>query len=86
MHYSSIATSSKKNGKIYKRIHEIKFFVVFLPRFSPPHTSICMSYLPSSANHPLSMENKPPAIAGDLEKKLICLPLKEIFRCKNLIT
>ena len=43
------------------------FTEIHLPRFSPPHTSICMSYLPSSSNQDLSMTKRPPAIMGVLK-------------------
>ena len=39
-----------------------------LPTFSPPHTSIFISYFPNSSNQLLSMVNNPPAIIGVLWK------------------
>ena len=34
------------------------------PRFSPPQTSICVSYFPSLSKYGLLMTNSPPAIMG----------------------
>ncbi len=41
----------------------------YLPKFSPPHTSIIKSYLPSSSNQAFEMVNKPPAIIGVLQRQ-----------------
>lgn len=37
------------------------------PRFSPPQTSIIMSYFPSCSKYSLSITNRPPAIIGVLD-------------------
>lgn len=37
-----------------------------LPRFSPPHTSISRSYVPSVSNQSFRMVKRPPAMVGDL--------------------
>lgn len=39
---------------------------ITIPRFSPPQTSICVSYLPSFSKYALLMTNSPPAIIGVL--------------------
>ncbi len=46
---------------------QMAIFTTHLPRFSPPQTSICMSYFPSSSNQDLSMTKRPPAIIGVLK-------------------
>lgn len=39
------------------------------PRFSPPHTSIIMSYFPNCSKYSLSMTKRPPAIIGVLRRE-----------------
>jgi len=56
------ARSEISGSDIYTRINK----AIVIPRFSPPQTSIWVSYLPSFSKYALLMTNSPPAIMGVL--------------------
>lgn len=47
-------------------MYESNIYLKDISRFSPPHTSIFISYVPNFSKYFLSIENKPPAIIGVL--------------------